>query len=65
VDVVVTAGINASLDYPLQIVVPPVATSGTMSPPIAPSVRIRAPLEMKKARSNPEGNWDRVDTMRD
>ncbi len=65
VDVAVTAGINASLDYPLQIVVPSVATSGSMSPPIAPPVRIRAPLEMKKARSNPEENWDRVDTMRD
>jgi hypothetical protein len=48
VDVAVTAGINASLDYPLQVVVPPVATSGTMSPPVAPSVRVPAPLEGKK-----------------
>jgi hypothetical protein len=47
VDLAVTAGISASLDYPLQVVVPPVATSGTMSPPVAPSVRIRASLEEK------------------
>ena len=46
VDLAVTAGISASLNYPLQVVVPPV-TSGTMSPPVAPSVRIRAPLEEK------------------
>jgi len=65
VDVAVTAAINASLDYPLQFVAPPPSTSSTKSPPIARPLRIRAPLEMKKERSNPDGNWDRVDAIRD
>ncbi len=63
VDVAVTTGINASLDYPLQFVAPPASTTSTKSPPVAR--RIRAPLEMKKERSNPDGNWDRVDAIRD
>ena len=65
VDVAVTAGINASLDYPLQLVAPPASTCSIKAPPVARPLRIRAPLETKKELSNPDGNWDRVDTLRD
>jgi hypothetical protein len=43
VDVAVTAGTSASLDYPLQVVVPPNSTGdgGTPSPPIGSPARMR------------------------
>lgn len=59
VDVEVTAGISASLDYPLQVVVPPASIKPTKSPPIAPPVRIRVPLDPK---TNPAAALTRIAT---